>query len=46
MPELSPQKQLDGFIEKYTPAMAKLTRAALKRMRGSRTSASSTTRTS
>ncbi|MES1198981.1 MAG: DUF1801 domain-containing protein [Pseudomonadota bacterium] len=33
MPELSPQKQLDGFIEKYTPAIAKLTRAALKTMR-------------
>jgi hypothetical protein len=29
----TPQQQLDGFIAKYTPAIARLTRAALKRMR-------------
>jgi len=33
MAELSPQKQLDGFIDKFTPAVAKQTRAALKHMR-------------
>lgn len=33
MAELSPAKQLDTFIAKYTPAMGKLMRAALKRMR-------------
>lgn len=33
MAELSPQKQLDAFIDKYDPAIAKQTRAALKKMR-------------
>jgi hypothetical protein len=30
---MTPQQQLDGFIAKYTPAMARLTRAALRKMR-------------
>ncbi len=33
MLELSPAKQLDSFIAKYTPAMGKLMRISLKRMR-------------
>ena len=33
MAELSPQKQLDGFIDKFTPEVAKQARAALKKMR-------------
>ncbi|MES1198755.1 MAG: hypothetical protein ABUS48_02100 [Pseudomonadota bacterium] len=33
MTELSPQKQLDGFIDKFSPEVARQTRAALKKMR-------------
>jgi hypothetical protein len=33
MPPPTPQKQLDGFIAKYTPAVAKAAKAALEKMR-------------
>lgn len=33
MPALSPKTQLDGFIDKYDPAIARQARAALKKMR-------------
>lgn len=33
VPIVSPARQLDGFIARFSPAMAKLTRAVLKKLR-------------